>query len=116
MGNEGINCGGFGGDTMHMARLWDTSRSRMTGGGGYDLASLSNELCGERFVKTSMKDLFGVSRSLKNGEVGKIKVDRIQICQPSFVSPLPTVYHQLQYFFSVLLILPSPYILSSLSS
>lgn len=26
--NEGINCKGFYGDTMHMARLWDTSRGK----------------------------------------------------------------------------------------
>ena len=26
LGNLGINCQGFGGDTMHMARLWDTGK------------------------------------------------------------------------------------------
>lgn len=30
MMNEGIDCRGFGGDTMHMARLWDTSRDKGT--------------------------------------------------------------------------------------
>lgn len=36
--NMGIRCDGFGGDTMHMARLWDSSRK----GKGYTLESLSN--------------------------------------------------------------------------
>ena len=47
MNNENINCKGFYGDTMHMARLWDTSRDKATGGGGgegYSLESLSSEL------------------------------------------------------------------------
>jgi hypothetical protein len=26
--NEGLNCRGFAGDTMHMARLWDSSRDK----------------------------------------------------------------------------------------
>lgn len=26
--NEGIDAQGFAGDTMHMARLWDTSRDK----------------------------------------------------------------------------------------
>ena len=26
--NEGIDCLGFAGDTMHMARLWDSSRDK----------------------------------------------------------------------------------------
>lgn len=33
----GIDCKGFGGDTMHMARLWNSSRK----GKGYSLESLS---------------------------------------------------------------------------
>lgn len=37
----GIVCGGFYGDTMHMARLWDSSR---TGRGGYSLEALSGKL------------------------------------------------------------------------
>jgi DNA polymerase-1 len=43
--NEGIDCQGFAGDTMHMARLWDTSRDKASGGGkGYSLESLSKDL------------------------------------------------------------------------
>ena len=36
--NHGIVCDGFGGDTMHMARLWDAGRNQM---GGYSLEGLS---------------------------------------------------------------------------
>lgn len=35
--NHGIDCQGFAGDTMHMARLWDSSRQ----GKGYSLESLT---------------------------------------------------------------------------
>ena len=35
--NHGIECRGFHGDTMHMARLWDSSRQ----GKGYSLESLT---------------------------------------------------------------------------
>ena len=38
LGNHGINCQGFGGDTMHMARLADPSRMK------YSLKSLTQEL------------------------------------------------------------------------
>jgi hypothetical protein len=40
-----LGCGGFGGDTMHMARLWDASRKYS---GGYSLEGLSGEQVGER--------------------------------------------------------------------
>lgn len=35
--NMKVKCKGFGGDTMHMARLWDTSRK----GKGYSLDALT---------------------------------------------------------------------------
>ena len=38
LANMGIHCQGFGGDTMHMARLWDSSRRGTT---SYSLASLT---------------------------------------------------------------------------
>jgi hypothetical protein len=44
MFNEGIDCKGFRGDTMHMARLWDTGRDKAQGGKGYSLESLSSLL------------------------------------------------------------------------
>ena len=49
--NEGINVLGFGGDTMHMARLCDTSRMK------YSLESLTEDLLKER--KIPMKEIFG---------------------------------------------------------
>lgn len=38
LGNMGVHCQGFAGDTMHMARLWDSSRR---GTKSYSLASLT---------------------------------------------------------------------------
>lgn len=82
LANEGIHCKGFYGDTMHMARLWDTSRDKMSSGGGsgegYSLASLSSSLFKEHpksayFVKASMIDLFGVAKLKKDGSASKKK-------------------------------------------
>ena len=67
MWNEGIDCRGFGGDTMHMARLQDTSRMK---GGGYSLEALTSELLGSR--KRPMKEIFGVPRIKKDGTPGSI--------------------------------------------
>lgn len=81
MFNEGIDCRGFGGDTMHMARLWDSSRDKATGGGdGYSLEALSCDTHlfppdspGKKFFKTSMKELFGVAKVKKDGGESKVK-------------------------------------------
>ena len=43
--SEGIDCKGLGGDTMHMARLWNTARKNK---GGYSLEALSEDLLRER--------------------------------------------------------------------
>jgi DNA polymerase-1 len=43
LGNHHVDCKGFGGDTMHMARLWDSSRQAKGGGKGYSLAALTND-------------------------------------------------------------------------
>lgn len=40
MERTGVRMAGFAGDTMHMARLWDSSRM---GRGGYSLEALSSE-------------------------------------------------------------------------
>lgn len=69
MWNEGIDVKGFGGDTMHMARLQDTSRLK-NGGGGYSLESLTNELLGIR--KRPMKEIFGLPRLRKDGTPGSL--------------------------------------------
>lgn len=62
--NEGINVKGFGGDTMHMARLSDTSRMK------YSLESLTEDLLGQR--KVPMKEIFGEARLRKDGTPGAI--------------------------------------------
>ena len=74
--NDGIQCGGFFGDTMHMARLYDSSRLTK---GGYSLESLSGDskLLGEKakvFKKTSMKEIFGKPNIKKDGTEGKLVV------------------------------------------
>ncbi|QDZ19172.1 DNA polymerase I [Chloropicon primus] len=74
--NDGIQCRGFFGDTMHMARLYDSSRLTK---GGYSLESLSGDskLLGEKaslFKKTSMKEIFGKPNIKKDGTEGKLVV------------------------------------------
>jgi DNA polymerase I len=65
LNNHGINVAGFGGDTMHMARLVDTSRKR------YSLEELCNDYLDEGLRKATMKDRFGANRVLKDGSPGK---------------------------------------------
>ncbi len=48
--NHGIDCKGFAADTMHMARLWDSSRQ----GKGYSLESLT----GYAHLHTKLPGLF----------------------------------------------------------
>jgi len=100
LANMGIECKGFVGDTMHMARLLDTSRDKASNfaGAGYSLESLSisyidsshqfdspprfeigsqlDSMDSEEngiYSKTKMKDLFGVAKKKKDGEDSKIK-------------------------------------------
>lgn len=68
MFNEGIDVKGFGGDTMHMARLQDTSRAK--GGGGYGLEALTADIVGRR--KKPMKEIFGIRRERKDGTLGNL--------------------------------------------
>jgi DNA polymerase-1 len=70
MWNEGINVLGVGGDTMHMARLQDSSRSRLGQGGGYGLEALTNDLVKRR--KKPMKEIFGIKRLRKDGSEGAL--------------------------------------------
>eukprot|EP00924_Labyrinthula_sp_SR-Ha-C_P009027 snap_masked-scaffold_2-processed-gene-10.27-mRNA-1 protein AED:0.04 eAED:0.04 QI:0/0/0/1/1/1/2/0/777 len=76
--NHGINVEGLEGDTMHMARLWDTARTyslekseeeEKNFNQGYSLESLSEDLLDRG--KTSMKDLFGKPVLKKDGTPGK---------------------------------------------
>ena len=76
--NEEISPAGFGGDTMHMARLWDSSRT----GKGYSLEALTNDpdVMSDAFdsdgadirSKLSMKELFGKPNIKKDGSDGKL--------------------------------------------
>jgi DNA polymerase-1 len=70
MWNEGIDVLGVGGDTMHMARLQDSSRSRLGQGGGYGLEALTNDLVKRR--KKPMKEIFGIKRLRKDGSEGAL--------------------------------------------
>ncbi|KAL8144225.1 hypothetical protein V2J09_017257 [Rumex salicifolius] len=77
--NYGIKLAGFHADTMHMARLWDSSR-RLEG--GYSLEALTsdpkiiprNKLHLDEHLagKVSMKALFGRRNARKDGSLGKI--------------------------------------------
>ncbi|EGC29930.1 hypothetical protein DICPUDRAFT_158421 [Dictyostelium purpureum] len=64
--NHNINVKGFGGDTLHMARLWNAARQNS---GGYSLEALCRELLNK--TKTPIKDLFGQKKIKANGEAGK---------------------------------------------
>jgi len=74
--NEGVRLKGFWGDSMHMARLWDSSRQSK----GYALSSLTSDpdVMGvprsELRGKTSMKQLFGKPNIKKDGTPGKLVV------------------------------------------
>lgn len=70
MWNHGIDVRGFGGDTMHMARLQDTSRSKQGNGNGYSLEALTEELV--KIRKKPMKEIFGVKRMRKDGSEGSL--------------------------------------------
>lgn len=77
--NYGIKISGFHADTMHMARLWDSSR-RVNG--GYSLEALSSDtkvMSGaklgqekELIGKVSMKTIFGRKKMKKDGTEGKL--------------------------------------------
>ncbi len=79
MWNEGIDCQGLGGDTMHMARLQNTSRLKNEGQ-GYSLEALTSELLLLR--KKPMKELFGVPRLRRDGTPGvQLDVPRVEVLQ-----------------------------------
>lgn len=65
--NHGVHVKGFAGDTMHMGRLWDSSRA--LSGGGYKLSSLCHDLLG--WGKTDMKVAFGRHKLKSDGTPGK---------------------------------------------
>lgn len=78
--NYGIKVSGFHADTMHLARLWDSSRKTM---GGYSLEALTGDpkvmdggcLQDEEDLltgKISMKSIFGERKIKKDGLEGKL--------------------------------------------
>lgn len=81
MFNEGIDVRGFGGDTMHMARLENTGRLHLnTELKGYSLEALTANIVGRR--KKPMKEIFGVPRLRKDGTPGSIvDIPPIQVMQ-----------------------------------
>ncbi|XP_078162399.1 DNA polymerase I A, chloroplastic-like [Carex rostrata] len=88
--NYGINLSGFHADTMHMARLWDSSR-RLDG--GYSLEALSGDsrvMSGTHSFpksalnigKISMKSIFGKKKIKKDGSEGKlVTMDSVETLQ-----------------------------------
>ncbi|KAJ0103158.1 hypothetical protein Patl1_04260 [Pistacia atlantica] len=77
--NYGFKVSGFHADTMHMARLWNSSRRTE---GGYSLEALTGDQkvmsevtsCQEKdlFGKVSMKTIFGRRKVKKDGSEGKM--------------------------------------------
>ncbi|XP_057951031.1 DNA polymerase I A, chloroplastic/mitochondrial isoform X2 [Malania oleifera] len=77
--NSGLKVSGFHADTMHMARLWDSSRRRE---GGYSLEALTSDpsvmsgtqICPQKDLigKISMKSIFGRKKVKKDGSEGKM--------------------------------------------
>lgn len=65
LANHGIACRGFGGDTMHMARLENAARDK------YALEVLSRDFLGLR--KRPMKELFSRPKPKKDGTLGKVQ-------------------------------------------
>lgn len=87
--NYGIKLSGFHADTMHMARLWDSSRRLK---GGYSLEALSHDpkvmsgaqLSDEKDLigKISMKTIFGRKKVKKDGSDGKVTIiDPVEVLQ-----------------------------------
>ncbi|KAL5216394.1 hypothetical protein ABZP36_007795 [Zizania latifolia] len=85
--NYGIKVAGFHADTMHLARLWDSSRRT---DGGYSLEGLTNDhrVMGvvpkesQKIGKRSMKTIFGRKKIKKDGSEGKIiSMDPVEILQ-----------------------------------
>ncbi|KAL2322605.1 hypothetical protein Fmac_026984 [Flemingia macrophylla] len=87
--NYGFNVSGFHADTMHMARLWDSSRRWV---GGYSLEALTGDkgvmsmakLDHEKDLigKVSMTTIFGQKKVKKDGSMGKmITIDPVDVLQ-----------------------------------
>lgn len=81
--NHGLDVQGLGGDTMHMARLFDTAREKA---GGYSLEALTTDYLQKK--KVSMKELFARPKPKKvRAEEGGMA------CQGALPSSLAVVMH-----------------------
>jgi hypothetical protein len=101
--NYGIRPYGLGGDTMHMARLWDSSLGHDFEAGakseaadavrGYSLTALSRRLLDRRDSwKTGMKALFGVPKLRKDGSPSKaVTLPPLEVCH-YMTQPLVELY------------------------
>ncbi|XP_064938874.1 DNA polymerase I A, chloroplastic-like [Musa acuminata AAA Group] len=75
LGNYGIKLSGFHADTMHLARLFDSSRRA---NGGYSLEALTNDpkiMSSDdelKMGKITMKSIFGKRKLKKDGSEGKL--------------------------------------------
>ncbi|XP_064981508.1 DNA polymerase I A, chloroplastic-like isoform X1 [Musa acuminata AAA Group] len=75
LGNYGIKLSGFHADTMHLARLFDSSRRA---NGGYSLEALTNDpkiMSSDdelKMGKIAMKSIFGKRKLKKDGSEGKL--------------------------------------------
>ncbi|KAL6283926.1 hypothetical protein ACE6H2_014855 [Prunus campanulata] len=87
--NYGLKLSGFHADTMHMARLWDSSRRVK---GGYSLEALTRdpkvmsgaEQCHLKDLvgKISMKTIFGRKKVKTDGKEGKLTIiDPVEVLQ-----------------------------------
>jgi hypothetical protein len=117
MAGIGVEMGGFYGDTMHMARLWDASRKLS---GGYSLENLSNEKVGGRGVWRRGGGVGGVGQrtmcwrwGVGKGQTwvqGRIcacpcKVVPLITCPPAACSFMPLLLHDHQLLLLLLLML-----------
>lgn len=98
MWNHGIDVRGFGGDTMHMARLEDTSRGSITrlktdgGKNGYSLEALTESLLKVR--KKPMKEIFGVKRLRKDGTEGSlVDIPPVEVMQRDPAHRIPWIQY-----------------------
>lgn len=92
--NHNINVKGFGGDTLQMARLWNSSR---TIDGGYSLEVLSKELIPDKSIKETMLTLFGENIIRKDGNISKkIKLDEPIVLQTNELTRLKWIQYSAQ--------------------
>ena len=81
--NHMVDVQGFGGDTMHMARLWDASRKTK---GGYSLSVLTEEVVGRRKVPRSLPPCAPLSNPVPRSLPSHAPLSTTQ-CMPCCLPP-----------------------------